>query len=150
MTDKNRKLYKQTFSHLHTDHNLNLEGVRDKMKSGKNMTGMRYTRRLVTVTLVAALMLAMASITYAATGGAVLDNIKVWIDVKPADAQMTVDQNGECTVKISEGEEVVIKSGENSMNVQSGAASGSITLSQSESEDGTGLEETINIESVGE
>ncbi|MGN0732648.1 MAG: hypothetical protein ACI4LC_00555 [Emergencia sp.] len=150
MTDKNRELYKQTFSHLHTDHNLNLEGVRDKMKSGKNMTGLRYTHRLVAVTLAAVLMLAMASITYAATDGAVLDNIKVWIDGKPADAQMTVDQNGECTVKISEGEEVVIESGESSLNVKSGSASGSITVSQSESEDGQGIEESINIESVGE
>ena len=80
----NRELYKQTFSHLHTDHTLDPEGVKMKMQRNKNMTGLRCTRRILVTAIIMTLMLAMAGISYAATDGAVLDSIMVWINGQPA------------------------------------------------------------------
>ena len=80
----NRELYKQTFSHLHTDHTLDPEGVKMKMQKHTNMTGLRCTRRILVTAIILTLMLAMAGISYAATDGAVLNSIKVWINGQPA------------------------------------------------------------------
>ena len=72
----NRDFYKQAFSHLHTDHTLDLEGVKMKMQKKENMTGLRCTRRLLVTTLILVMILAMAGISYAATDGAVLEGLE--------------------------------------------------------------------------
>lgn len=58
--------------------------------------------------IILTLILAMAGMSYAATDGAVLDSIKVWINGQPAgDGVITSDENGAYTVhvqdKVSEG-----------------------------------------------
>ena len=106
----NRELYKQTFSHLHTDHTLDPEGVKMKMQRNKNMTGLRCTRRILVTAIIMTLMLAMAGISYAATDGAVLDSIMVWINGQPAgEGKVTVDENGAYTVQVQEGDKVEIQ-----------------------------------------
>ena len=147
----NRELYKQTFSHLHTDHTLDPEGVKMKMQGNKNMTGLRCTRRILVTAIIMTLMLAMAGISYAATDGAVLDSIKVWINGQPAgDGQVTVDENGAYTVDVQEGDKIEIQGDGWSSEAQIGDMEGSISVSNSESEDGLSVESNIIIDKVSE
>ena len=72
-----------------------------KMQRNKNMTGLRCTRRILVTAIIMTLMLAMAGISYAATDGAVLDSIMVWINGQPAgEGKVTVDENGAATASI--------------------------------------------------
>ena len=147
----NRELYKQTFSHLHTDHTLDLEGVKMKMQKSTNITGLRCTRRILVTAIILTLMLAMAGISYAATDGAVLDSIKVWINGQPAgDDQVTVDENGAYTVDVQEGDKIEIQGDGWSSEAQIGDMEGSISVSNSESEDGLSVESNIIIDKVSE
>lgn len=142
----NRELYKQTFSHLHTDHTLDPEGVKMKMQGNKNMTGLRCTRRILVTAVIMTLLMAMAGISYAATDGAVLDSIKVWINGQPAgDGQVTVDENGAYTVDVQEGDKIEIQGDGWSSEAQIGDMEGSISVSNSESEDGLSVESNITI-----
>lgn len=141
----NRELYKQTFSHLHTDHTLDPEGVKMKMQKNTNMTGLRCTRRILVTAIIMTLMLAMAGISYAATDGAVLDSIMVWINGQPAEGQVTVDENGAYTVNVQEGDKIEIQGDGWTSEAQVGDMEGSISVSNSESEDGLSVETTINI-----
>ena len=147
----NRELYKQTFSHLHTDHTLDPEGVKTKMHKNKNMTGLRCTRRILVTAIIMTLMLAMAGISYAATDGAVLDSIMVWINGHPAgEGKVTVDENGAYTVQVQEGDKVEIQGDGWSSEAQIGDMEGSISVSNSESEDGLSVESNIIIDKVSE
>lgn len=142
----NRELYKQTFSHLHTDHTLDPEGVKMKMQRNKNMTGLRCTRRILVTAIIMTLMLAMAGISYAATDGAVLDSIMVWINGHPAgEGKVTVEENGAYTVQVQEGDKIEIQGDGWTSEAQVGDMEGSISVSNSESEDGLSVETTINI-----
>ncbi|MGN0735601.1 MAG: hypothetical protein ACI4LP_07340 [Anaerovoracaceae bacterium] len=147
----NRELYKQTFSHLHTDHTLDPEGVKMKMQRNKNMTGLRFTRRILVTAIIMTLMLAMAGISYAATDGAVLDSIMVWINGQPAgEGKVTVDENGTYTVQVQEGDKVEIQSDGWSSEAQIGDMEGDLSVSSSESEDGLSVESNIIIDKVSE
>ena len=147
----NRELYKQTFSHLHTDHTLDPEGVKMKMQRNKNMTGLRCTRRILVTAIIMTLMLAMAGISYAATDGAVLDSIMVWINGQPAgEGKVTVDENGAYTVQVQEGDKVEIQGDGWSSEAQIGDMEGDLSVSNSESEDGLSVESTIIIDKVSE
>ena len=142
----NRELYKQTFSHLHTDHTLDPEGVKMKMQRNKNMTGLRCTRRILVTTIILTLLLAMAGISYAATDGAVLNSIKVWINGEPAgDGGITAEENGAYTVHVQEGDKIEIQGDGWSSEAQIGDMEGSISVSNSESEDGLSVESNITI-----
>ena len=145
----NRELYKQTFSHLHTDHTLDPEGVKMKMQRNKNMTGLRCTRRILVTAIIMTLMLAMAGISYAATDGAVLDSIMVWINGQPAgEGKVTVDENGAYTVQVQEGDKVEIQGDGWSSAAQIGDMEGDLSVSNSESEDGLSVESTLTINKV--
>lgn len=145
----NRELYKQTFSHLHTDHTLDPEGVNMKMQRNKNMTGLRCTRRILVTAIIMTLMLAMAGISYAATDGAVLDSIMVWINGQPAgEGKVTVDENGAYTVQVQEGDKVEIQGDGWSSEAQIGDMEGDLSVSNSESEDGLSVESTLTINKV--
>lgn len=147
----NRELYKQTFSHLHTDHTLDPEGVKMKMQKNTNMTGLRCTRRFLVTAIILTLILAMAGMSYAATDGAVLDSIKVWINGQPAgDGVITENGDGSFTVNIQEGDKVEIQGDGWSSEAQVGDMEGSVTVSDSESEDGLSVESTITIDKVSE
>ena len=147
----NRELYKQTFSHLHTDRTLDPEGVKTKMQKNKNMTGLRCTRRILVTAIIMTLVLAMAGISYAATDGAVLDSIMVWINGHPAgEGKVTVDENGAYTVQLQEGDKVEIQGNGWSSEAQIGDMEGSISVSNSESEDGLSVESNIIIDKVSE
>lgn len=147
----NRELYKQTFSHLHTDHTLDPEGVKMKMQRNKNMTGLRCTRRILVTAIIMTLMLAMAGISYAATDGAVLDSIMVWINGQPAgEGKVTVDENGAYTVQVQEGDKVEIQGDGWSSEAQIGDMEGDLSVSNSESEDGLSVESNIIIDKVSE
>ena len=147
----NRELYKQTFSHLHTDHTLDPEGVKMKMQKHTNMTGLRCTRRILVTAIILTLMLAMAGISYAATDGAVLDSIKVWINGQPAgDGVITADENGAYTVHVQEGDKIEIQGDGWSSEAQFGDMEGDLSVSNSESEDGLSVESTIIIDKVSE
>lgn len=145
----NRELYKQTFSHLHTDHTLDPEGVKMKMQRNKNMTGLRCTRRILVTAIIMTLMLAMAGISYAATDGAVLDSIMVWINGQPAgEGKVTVDENGAYTVQVQEGDKVEIQGDGWYSEAQIGDMEGDLSVSNSESEDGLSVESTLTINKV--
>ena len=145
----NRELYKQTFSHLHTDHTLDPEGVKMKMQRNKNMTGLRCTRRILVNAIIMTLLLAMAGISYAATDGAVLDSIMVWINGQPAgEGKVTVDENGAYTVQVQEGDKVEIQGDGWSSEAQIGDMEGDLSVSNSESEDGLSVESTLTINKV--
>ena len=145
----NRELYKQTFSHLHTDHTLDPEGVKMKMQRNKNMTGLRCTRRILVTAIIMTLMLAMAGISYAATDGAVLDSIMVLINGQPAgEGKVTVDENGAYTVQVQEGDKVEIQGDGWSSEAQIGDMEGDLSVSNSESEDGLSVESTLTINKV--
>ena len=147
----NRELYKQTFSHLHTDRTLDPEGVKTKMHKNKNMTGLRCTRRILVTAIIMTLVLAMAGISYAATDGAVLNSIKVWINGEPAgDGVITSDENGTYTVHVQEGDKVEIQGDGWSSEAQIGDMEGDLSVSNSESEDGLSVESTIIIDKVSE
>ena len=147
----NRELYKQTFSHLHTDHTLDPEGVKMKMQKNTNMTGLRCTRRFLVTAIILTLILAMAGMSYAATDGAVLDSIKVWINGQPAgDGVITENGDGSFTVNIQEGDKIEIQGDGWSSEAQVGDMEGSVTVSDSESEDGLSVESTITIDKVSE
>ena len=147
----NRELYKQTFSHLHTDHTLDPEGVKMKMQRNKNMTGLRCTRRILVTAIIMTLIQAMAGISYAATDGAVLDSIMVWINGQPAgEGKVTVDENGAYTVQVQEGDKVEIQGDGWSSEAQIGDMEGDLSVSNSESEDGLSVESTIIIDKVSE
>ena len=145
----NRELYKQTFSHLHTDRTLDPEGVKTKMQKNKNMTGLRCTRRILVTAIIMTLVLAMAGISYAATDGAVLDSIMVWINGHPAgEGKVTVDENGAYTVQVQEGDKVEIQGDGWSSEAQIGDMEGDLSVSNSESEDGLSVESTLTINKV--
>lgn len=71
----NRQLYKSTFSKLHTDCELNWEAT--KMETKKRI---RCSRRFIIVSLVLVLMLAMTCMVNAASGGQLMNDVKVFIN----------------------------------------------------------------------
>ena len=107
---------------------------------------------LIRVTaIILTLILAMAGMSYAATDGAVLDSIKVWINGQPAgDGVITENGDGSFTVNIQEGDKVEIQGDGWSSESQVGDMEGSVTVSDSESEDGLSVESTITIDKVSE
>ena len=122
-----------------------------KMQKHTNMTGLRCTRRILVTAIIMTLMLAMAGISYAATDGAVLDSIMVWINGHPAgEGKVTVDENGAYTVQVQEGDKVEIQGDGWSSEAQIGDMEGSISVSNSESEDGLSVESNIIIDKVSE
>lgn len=70
----NRELYKKTFSNLHASDSLDLE----VMKMKKSVKGPRCRKSLLVATMILALVFAMSCITYAATDGQIVDDIKVF------------------------------------------------------------------------
>lgn len=144
----NRDLYKQAFSHLHTDHTLDLEGVKMKMQKKENMTGLRCTRRLLVTTLILVMILAMAGISYAATDGAVLEgleNLKVWINGQPAaEGQISENEDGSFSINVQEGDKIDMQGDGWSSSAEIGAMNGKI--SGKVSRDESGIEEEMSIE----
>lgn len=130
----NRELYKQAFSHLHTDHTLDLEGVKMKMQKKENMTGLRCTRRLLVTTLILVMILAMAGVSYAATDGEVFKNLQVWINGQPAsEGQFTENADGSWSADVKEGDKIDMQGDgwESSIDVgdMTGKISGSVMQS---------------------
>ena len=144
----NRDLYKQAFSHLHTDHTLDLEGVKMKMQKKENMTGLRCTRRLLVTTLILVMILAMAGISYAATDGAVLEgleSLKVWINGQPAgEGQISENEDGSFSIHVQEGDKIDMQGDGWSSSAEIGAMNGKI--SGKVTRDESGIEEEMSIE----
>ena len=122
-------------------------------RSGKDFESEEHLRNwLIRVTaIILTLILAMAGMSYAATDGAVLDSIKVWINGQPAgDGVITENGDGSFTVNIQEGDKIEIQGDGWSSEAQVGDMEGSVTVSDSESEDGLSVESTITIDKVSE
>ena len=144
----NRDFYKQAFSHLHTDHTLDLEGVKMKMQKKENMTGLRCTRRFLVTTLILVMILTMAGISYAATDRAVLEgleSLKVWINGQPAgEGQITEKEDGSFSIHVQEGDKIDMQGDGWSSSAEIGAMNGKI--SGKVTRDESGIEEEMSIE----
>lgn len=130
----NRELYKAAFSNLHADHTLDLEALKMNEKEQKNMTGLRCKRGLLVTTLVLIMMLAMTAITYAATDGEVFKTVKFFItgggDGQVREGTYTVDEDGNYTIDIKEGDQVVAEGDGWSSEVKSGAMKGQMKVNE--------------------
>ena len=71
----NRQLYRTTFSKLHTDCELDWEA-----KAMETKKKLRCSRKLVIVSMILVLIFAMTCIANAATGGQLVDNVRVFIN----------------------------------------------------------------------
>lgn len=95
----NMEIYKKTFSRLHASGSLDLE----VMEMKKRGTGFRCRRSLLVLTSVMTVMLAMSAIAYAATGGKIVDRVKVWLGSESVDLQegeIIQNEDGEFVIKI--------------------------------------------------
>lgn len=114
MTDK--ELYKKTFSKLHTDHALRLEVMGMK----KNAKGIRCKRSFIIATAILVLVFAMTCISYAATDGQILSDIKLWINGQQYDASSYMSESGHYIIKMQGKTDVIISNEKSEISVQTG------------------------------
>ena len=115
MTDK--ELYKRTFSRLHTDHALRLEVMGMK----KNTKGIRCKRSFIIVTAILLLIFAMTCVSYAATDGQILNDIKLWINGQQYDASSYMSESGHYIIEVQGKTDVLISGEKSEISVQSGS-----------------------------
>lgn len=99
----NKELYKETFSKLHASDGLDLEVMRMKEKR----KGFRCRRSFMTAVAIMTVMLAMSAIAYAATGGKIVERVKVWIGGEAMNfsgGDLVRSEDGQFIIKIDKSE----------------------------------------------
>lgn len=99
----NKELYKETFSRLHASDGLDLEVMRMKEKH----KGFRCRRSLMVFAAIMTVMLAMSAIAYAATGGKIVERVKVWIGgetMNLSEGDLVQSEDGQFIIKIDKAD----------------------------------------------
>lgn len=99
----NRQLYKTTFSKLHTDCELDWEA-----KTMETKKKLRCGRKLVIVSMILVLMFAMTCIANAATGGQLVDGVKVFINGQEVDSSVYIADDGSVEIDAADADNVRI------------------------------------------
>ena len=109
----NRQLYKTTFSKLHTDCELDWEA-----KTMETKKKLRCSRKLVIVSMILVLMLAMTCMANAASGGQLANSVKVFINGQEVDSSEYITEDGGFSVDADKAENVRITGGESEAQVE--------------------------------
>ena len=97
----NRQLYRTTFSKLHTDCELDWEA-----KAMETKKKLRCSRKLVIVSMILVLIFAMTCIANAATGGQLVDNVRVFINGQEVDSSVYLTDDGSVEIDVKDAEDV--------------------------------------------
>lgn len=131
----NKEKYVNTFSHLHSDHALLLEG--EGMKKSEGFKGVRMRKSIATVLCVLVFMIVMSCVTYAATDGEIVNTVKEGINVLINGKSVDVnhDENGNVTIPIENDEKIYYEDGKGQeITVDSGKCKGQVTVDSESSE----------------
>lgn len=94
----NKDLYKKTFSRLHASDTLRWEEM--KMKR----TGFRCKRKALIFAMIMAAMMAMSVIAYAATGGQIIEDVRVFINGEELDSTVKKIENDGYQIEVTKDE----------------------------------------------
>lgn len=98
-----RQLYKATFSKLHTDCELDWEA-----KTMETKKKLRCSRKLIIAIMILVLMFAMTCIANAATGGQLVDGVKVFINGQEVDSSVYIADDGSVEIDAADADNVRI------------------------------------------
>ena len=114
----NKDIYKGAFSKLHASREFSWESF--KMKENNKMVRrpLRCKRKLVVVIAVLVMIFAMTCAVNAATGGKILNNVKLFINGESVDANLHMNEDGSVIVEMIKGDEVKVTSDDEGSSTQ--------------------------------
>lgn len=113
-----RQLYKATFSKLHTDCELDWEA-----KTMKTKKKLRCSRKLIIAIMILVLMFAMTCIANAATGGQLVDGVKVFINGQEVDSSVYLADDGSLEIDAADAGNVRIAREDGEAQLETGDSS---------------------------
>ena len=132
----NRQLYRTTFSKLHTDCELDWEA-----KTMETKKKLRCSRKLVIVSMILVLMFAMTCIANAATGGQLVDNVRVLINGHEVDSSVYLTYDGSVEIDVKDAEDVRVTGGDSEAQLETKSGSDySIKMKGNKDSESIGLE----------
>ncbi len=136
---KQRELYKNAFSRLHASGALEWEEMN---MTTKKKTGFRCRRSIAVLAAVLTVLFAMSAIAYAATGGQVVEQVKVWMNGQQIDAGACTQEDGTITIDLPDSGDVRIEGYDWSVVNESENCKGSLKVSED------GGESTLTIDEI--
>lgn len=139
-----KELYQRAFSRLHASAVLDWEEM--NMDNGNKK--LRCRRSFLVAAVILSIMMAMSAIAYAATGGEILDSVKVWINGNQVSADTYKQEDGSILIDLQEGARLEISGEGWSTEAESGSGTrGTVKIT----EEGVGGEKSVETElSFGE